>query len=103
VRGAGLLILACGIAWAQPAFEVASVKPFYAAGGVRAGSGPSRVVISGNRVTTDGSLLGFVEAAYGLDAYQVSAAGVDGAVRSQVYNIDARAPGDGIPTRCAAR
>jgi uncharacterized protein (TIGR03435 family) len=81
-------------------FEAASVKPFYASGGqtVRAGDGPSRIVISGNRVTTGGNLLGFVEAAYKLQPYEVSAAGVDGTVRGQVYSIDARAPGDGIPT-----
>jgi uncharacterized protein (TIGR03435 family) len=78
---------------------VASVKPTYAPPGRRvfAFSGPSRIVISGNRVTTGGNLLGFVEAAYNLQAYQVSAADVDRAVLSQVYDIEARAPGDGIP------
>jgi uncharacterized protein (TIGR03435 family) len=96
-------MLACGIVRAQPAFEVASVKPTYTPAGrhVFAFSGPSRIVISGNRVTTGGNLLGFVEAAYNLQAYQVSAADVDRAVLSQVYDIEARAPGDGIPKRAA--
>ena len=101
MRGVWLLILACGIVRAQAAFEVASVKPTYAPPGRRvfAFSGPSRIVISGNRVTTGGNLLGFVEAAYNLQAYQVFAADVDRAALGQVYDIEARAPGDGIPTR----
>jgi uncharacterized protein (TIGR03435 family) len=105
MRRVGLLLLACWIVGAQPAFEVASVKPTYSPPGRRVFvfSGPSRIVISGNRVTTRGTLLGFVEAAYNLQAYQVSTENVDRAVFSQVYDMEARAPGDGVPTQAEVR
>jgi len=105
MRGVSLLLLACWIVGAQPAFDVASVKPTYAPSGRRVFTfnGPSRIVISGNRVTTRGNLLGFAEAAYNVQPYQVSAVDVDRAVLSQVYDIDARAPGDGTPTQAEVR
>jgi hypothetical protein len=50
MRGVGLLFLACWIVVAQPAFEVASVKPTYALPGGRVFvfNGPSLIILSGN-------------------------------------------------------
>jgi uncharacterized protein (TIGR03435 family) len=85
------------------AFEVASVKPHVFARGQFAfgtASGESAIRISGNRVSTQGLLAGLVLTAYRLRTFQVS--GVpdwrDATGRIEVYDIEAKAPGDGAPS-----
>jgi uncharacterized protein (TIGR03435 family) len=85
------------------AFEVASVKPHvFARGQFAFGTADreSAIRISGNRVTTQGLLAGLVMTAYKLRTFQVSGAPVwrDETGRVQLYDIEARAPGDGVPT-----
>ena len=85
------------------AFEVASVKPHVFARGQFAFATPSResaIRISGNRVSTQGLLTGLMLTAYKLRTFQVSGAPEwrDEAGRIQLYDIEARAPGDGVPT-----
>jgi hypothetical protein len=84
------------------AFEVASVKLHVFARGQRAFATASResdIRISGNRVTTQGLLAGLVMTAYKLRTFQVSGAPEwrDETGRIQLYDIEARAPGDGAP------
>jgi bla regulator protein blaR1 len=85
------------------AFEVASVKPHVFARGQFAfgtASRESAIRISGNRVSTQGLLAGLVLTAYKLRTFQVSGAPEwrDETGRNQIYDIEARAPGDGAPT-----
>jgi bla regulator protein blaR1 len=85
------------------AFEVASVKPHvFARGQFAFGTADreSSVRISGNRVTTQGLFAGLVMTAYKLRTFQVSGAPVwrDETGRIQLYDIEARAPGDRVPT-----
>ncbi len=84
------------------AFEVASVKPHVFARGQFAFGTASResdIRISGNRVTMQGLLAGLVQTAYKLRTFQVSGAPVwrDETGRIQLYDIEARAPGAGMP------
>jgi uncharacterized protein (TIGR03435 family) len=83
-------------------FEVASVKPHaFARGQFAFGTvfGESPIRISGNRVTMQGLLAGLVLSAYKLRTFQVSGAPEwrDETGRIQLYDIEARAPGDGVP------
>ena len=85
------------------AFEVASVKPHVFARGQFAfgtASGESAIRISGNRVSTQGLLAGLLLTAYKLRTFQVSGAPEwrDETGRNQLYDIEAKAPGDGAPT-----
>jgi uncharacterized protein (TIGR03435 family) len=85
------------------AFEVASVKPHVFARGqfaFGAASRESEIRISGNRVSTQGLLAGLVLTAYKLRSFQVSGAPEwrDETGRNQLYDIEARAPGDRAPT-----
>jgi len=84
------------------AFEVASVKPHaFAPRQFAFGTAfrESEIRISGNRVTTQGLLMGLVLAAYKLRTFQVSGSPEwrDETGRHQVYDIEARAPGEGVP------
>ena len=85
------------------AFEVASVKPHvFARGQFAFGTADreSSVRISGNRVTTQGLLAGLVMTAYKLRTFQVSVRPVwrDETGRIQLYDIEAKAPGDRVPS-----
>jgi uncharacterized protein (TIGR03435 family) len=85
------------------AFEVASVKPHAFARNEFAFAAPSRespIRISGNRVTIQGLIAGLVLAAYKLRTFQISGAPEwrNETGRNQVYDIEARTPGDGVPT-----
>lgn len=94
------IFLAAPIAWSQPAkpaFEVASIKLHeFPPGitGIQIG-GPSALRISGNRVTTFGSLPMFVMAAYNLRLHQVSGAPEwnDREGNPLVFDIQAKAEG----------
>lgn len=89
-----------------PAFEVASVKRFrpQVRPGIRAipRTDPprSQFQISGTRVSISGNLIRLVAAAYGLEPFQVSQSreSADNWAGSEVYQIDARAPGFAIPS-----
>jgi uncharacterized protein (TIGR03435 family) len=93
-------------------FEVASIKPFDP-GILRPGTGavarsdPSRsqFQISGTRVSAVGNLMRLVAASYGLEPFQISQSQewADKWAGSEVYQIDARAPGDAIPTLAQVR
>jgi uncharacterized protein (TIGR03435 family) len=85
------------------AFEVASVKPHvFARGQFAFGSAEveSSIQISGTRVTTQGLLAGLIMSAYKLRTFQVSGAPEwrNETGRYQLYDIEARAPGAGVPT-----
>ena len=88
----------------QPEFEVASVKPRVLPRGavlfVRNPLVPSRITISGSRVTTDGTLFELAAMAYGLQVYQV-AISPDWSERwasRDIYDIEARTPGETAAT-----
>ncbi len=90
------------------AFEVASVKPHvFAPGRFAFGTAfrQSAIQISGNRVTAQGLLAALVLAAYNLRTFQLAGAPEwrDQTGRNQVYDIEARAPGDGVPPMDAVR
>ena len=110
------LLLLAAVAAAQtgapaPAFEVASVKRFtpQVRPGIRAVARrdppPSGLQISGTRVSTRGNLMRLVGLSYGLEPFQVSQSHewADEWATSEVYEIDARAPGDAIPTSMQVR
>ena len=88
-------------------FEVASVKLHALPRGTFAftATGETRLVISGNRLSATGTLLGLVLAAYRLRSFQVSGPATlpDQAGRDQLYDIEARAPGDGVLSQDGAR
>jgi len=94
-----------------PAFEVASVKRYtpQVRPGIltvaRSDPAPSQFQISGTRVSTRGNLMRLVAASYGLEAFQVSQSQewADRWAGSEVYEIEARAPGDAIPTLAQVR
>ena len=104
------LLLASSALWAQPAtpaFEVASVKPLVLAPNqfafaTVAGAG---LRISGNRVTTQGTLLGLVAAAYNVKDFQISGAPkwTDSRNREQLYDIAAKTEGEGTPSMAQVR
>jgi uncharacterized protein (TIGR03435 family) len=84
------------------AFEVASVKPHVFARGQFAfgtAGGESPIRISGTRVTLQGLLAGLVMTAYKLRTFQVSGAPEwqNETGRHQIYDIEAKAPGDSVP------
>ena len=111
VRGVAILLIGA-VAGAQtgapgPAFEVASVKPKVAPRGLYYFplSNPSKFIISGTRVTTQGALFHLVAGAYGVQFYQV-ATGPDWSEKwasTESYDIEARAPGETPPTRDQVR
>jgi uncharacterized protein (TIGR03435 family) len=94
-----------------PAFEVASVKRYTPQ--VRPGvlyipksdPPPSRFQISGTRVSTTANLMSLIAGSYGLKAFQVSQSRewADKWATSEIYEIEARAPGDAIPTLVQVR
>jgi uncharacterized protein (TIGR03435 family) len=114
VRGVAILLIEA-VAAAQtstptPAFEVASVQLFVPQGRgmffVARRDGPaSQLQISGTRVTTRGNLMSLVAGAWGLERFQVSQSPdwTDKWATSEVYDIEARAPGDAIPTLAQVR
>jgi uncharacterized protein (TIGR03435 family) len=115
VRSVAILLMAA-VAAAQtgvpaPAFEVASVKRHtpQVSPGIRviARRDPERsqFQVSGTRVSTSGNLMRLVAASYGLEPFQVSQSQewADKWATSEVYEIDARAPGDAIPTLVQVR
>jgi uncharacterized protein (TIGR03435 family) len=94
-----------------PAFEVASVKRFtpQVRPGVfvvaRRDPPPSAFQVSGTRVSTKGNLMRLVGLSYGLEPFQVTQGHewAEDWATSEVYDIDARAPGDAIPTSAQVR
>ena len=85
------------------AFEVASVKPHAFARNEFAFGNASRespIRISGNRVTMQGLLKELVLTAYRLRTFQVEGAPewINETGRHQIYDIEARVPGDRAPT-----
>lgn len=106
----GCLVLSCPIAWSQPAapaFEVASIKVHeFPPGmtGLQVG-GPSALQISGNRVTTSGSLATFIMGAYGMRLHTVSGGPewTDRDGNPVVFDIQAKAEGDGVLSPQQAR
>jgi uncharacterized protein (TIGR03435 family) len=86
---------------AAPAFEVASIKPYQLPPNAFAfGANGSAVRISGNRVTTRGSLINLVIAAYNVKDFQVSSASgwADKLDRDQLFDITAKTEGESAPT-----
>jgi uncharacterized protein (TIGR03435 family) len=92
-----------------PVFEVASVKPVPPS---RTGAvarafadATSEFQISGTRVTTRGTLTMLLAAAYGLERFQViqGPEPVDKWENSELYDLEARAPGDAVPTAAQVR
>ncbi len=115
VRSVAILLMAA-LAPAQtgvpaPAFEVASVKLYspQVGPGVRAlarnDPGRSQFQISGTRVSTGGNLMRLVAAAYGLEPFQVNQSHewAEQWATSEIYQIDARAPGETAPTPAQVR
>jgi uncharacterized protein (TIGR03435 family) len=101
-------VLAQSVDANTPKFEVASIKPHGFARNEFAFATASRespIRISGNRVTTQGLLGGLVLTAYKLRTFQVSGAPEwrDETGRNQLYDIEAKAPGDGVPSMDEAR
>ena len=96
-------VLAQSVVANTPKFEVASVKPHAFARNEFAFATASRespIRISGNRVTMQGLVAGLVLAAYKLRTFQVSGAPEwrDETGRNQLYDVEAKAPGDGVPS-----
>ncbi|MDQ2843162.1 MAG: TIGR03435 family protein, partial [Acidobacteriota bacterium] len=90
------------------AFEVASVKPYAFAKNEFAFGAPFRqspIRISGNRVAIQGLLSGLVLTAYNLRTFQLSGAPDwrNETGRHQIFDIEAKAPGDSAPTIDEAR
>ena len=103
ILAAIVAFVAFGQSAAHPKFEVASVKPHVFARNQFAFGTASRespIRISGNRVTMQGLVAGLVLAAYKLRTFQVSGAPEwrDETGRNQLYDIEAKAPGDGVPS-----
>jgi uncharacterized protein (TIGR03435 family) len=92
-----------------PGFEVASVKPTpppRPGGKVFAfADASSHVRISGTRVTTSGTLTMLVAAAYSLERFQVTQGPefADRWANSELYDVEARVPGDALPTLTQVR
>ncbi|MEI9971681.1 MAG: TIGR03435 family protein [Ignavibacteriota bacterium] len=92
----------------SPAFEVASVKPnVYRGPGKRfpRKDAVSQFEISGTRVRTMGNLPMLVAAAYGIERFQVSQSPdwKENWPDSEMYDVDARAPGDSAPSLAEVR
>jgi len=92
-------------AFAQQAFEVASVKPYEFPPKVHVFGSGSTLRIAGNRVTILGTLQGIVMAAYNLREFQVSGAPswTDKLGSQQDYQVIAKTEGEAIPTMDQAR
>ncbi len=97
------VLLSAPAAWnqtAKPAFEVASVKLHELPPGMMGlqVGGASTLRISGNRVTTFGSLAMLVMAAYKLRLHEVSGgpAWTDPMGNPMLFDIEAKAEGDGV-------
>jgi uncharacterized protein (TIGR03435 family) len=92
-----------------PAFEVASIKPYVYRGTGRAiartQAAASKFEISGTRVSITGNLMSLVGGAYALERVQVkqSPTWTEDWATSEIYEIEARAPGDAPPTVAQAR
>jgi uncharacterized protein (TIGR03435 family) len=90
-----LMLTASGVALAQPAFEVASIR-------VRQGAPQWKFAISGTRLTIESyTLFGLIKEAYHLSNFQIHMTGVPALMQSSeiLYDITAKAEGDGTPTR----
>jgi uncharacterized protein (TIGR03435 family) len=104
------IFLSSPMAWnqpAKPAFEVASIKlREFPPGitGIQVG-GPSTLRISGNRMTTSGSLLSLVMAAYSRRLHEVSGGPgwTDREGNPLVFDIQAKAEGGGVLAMDQAR
>jgi uncharacterized protein (TIGR03435 family) len=85
-----------------PMFEVASVRPYEFAPNMLGVTtlGASKILISGNRVTSRGSLLGLLMAAYGVRDFQISGdpGWTDKLGRQQFFDIAAKTEGDATAT-----
>jgi len=111
--GRFLFMLMASALWAQrpPAFEVASVKPHtpQLMPGVQAVAKrdpePTHFQVSGTLVSAIGNLLALVRLAWDLEASHVrlSPELADKWATSEVYEIDARAPGDATPSLAQVR
>ena len=90
-----------------PAFEVASIKLHQLPPGIMGVQigGPSALRISGNRLSTFGSLPMLVMAAYNLRLHEVSGGPewTDGNSNPLVFDIQAKAEGDGVLAPESAR
>lgn len=114
VRSVAILLMAA-LAPAQtgvpaPAFEVASVKRYTppVRPGIlavaRSDPPPTHFQISGTRVSANGNLLALVRLSYDLEPSHVRLTqGLAEWATSEIYEIDARAPGDAIPTLAQVR
>lgn len=111
IIGAFVLAGVVAAAAAPAAFEAASVKRYapQLRPGIlavtRSDPGPSRFVVSGTRVSAVGNLLALVRLSYDLEASHVrlSPELADKWVTSEVYEIDARAPGNETPSLSQVR
>lgn len=95
--GVILMLALYGSALGQPApvFEVASIR-------VRQGAPQWKLNISGTRLTIESyTLFGLIQEAYNLQNYQIPETGANPLLRSAdiLYDITAKAQGDGRPTR----
>jgi uncharacterized protein (TIGR03435 family) len=116
IGGTVLAVVIAAAAAAQtatppPAFEVASVKRYIPQLGpgiqavAKRDPGPIHFQISGTRVSVRGNLLALVRLSYDLDASHVrlSPELADSWVVSEIYEIEARAPGDATPDLAQVR
>ena len=93
-----LILAASGAAFGQT-FEAASIR-------VRQGAPQWKFATSGSRLTIESyTLFGLVQEAYDLQNYQVQSAGMPALMLSNdtLYDITAKAEGDGTPTRAQFR
>jgi uncharacterized protein (TIGR03435 family) len=90
-----LMLAVSGVALGQPAFEAASIR-------VRQGAPQWKFDISGTRLTIESyTLFGLVIEAYHLPNFQIQMTGAPALMHSSdiLYDITAKAAGDGAPTR----
>jgi uncharacterized protein (TIGR03435 family) len=90
-----ILILAASSAASGPVFEAASIR-------VRQGAPQWKLAISGTRLTIESyTLFGLLQEAYDLQNYEVQETGAPALMLSNdtLYDITAKAEGDGTPTR----
>jgi uncharacterized protein (TIGR03435 family) len=93
--GLALMLTVATVALGQPAFEVASIR-------VRQGAPQWKFAISGTRLTIESyTLFGLIREAYDLQIYQFQSTGAPALLQSSdiLYDITAKAQGDGTPTR----
>jgi len=101
MRVAALVFLAPLAAWSQT-LEVASVKPHPVPPG-SFGFAAAGMKVTGNRVTTAGTLTTLVVTAYNVPDYQVTGADWAGMDRDEIYDIEAKAEGEAVLTKDQAR